>query len=91
MAATATVTTRVDETVKKEASDALEAMGLTLSSAINIFLTRVARERAIPFAVRVPNATTRAAMAEADEIAARRPVRFTDPQQMMDAFETGRE
>ena len=91
MAATATVTTRVDETVKKEASEALEAMGLTLSSAINIFLTRVARERAIPFELRVPNAATRAAMAEADEIAARRAARFTDPQEMMDALETGRE
>ena len=91
MAATATVTTRVDETVKKEASEALEAMGLTLSSAINIFLTRVARERAIPFELRVPNAATRAAMAEADEIAARRAARFIDPQEMMDALETGRE
>ncbi|WP_244497143.1 type II toxin-antitoxin system RelB/DinJ family antitoxin [Aureimonas sp. D3] len=68
---TTTITIRIDETVKKNASEALEAMGLTLSNAVNIFLTRVAHERAIPFDIRVPNAVTRAAMAEADEIASR--------------------
>ena len=91
MAATTTVTTRIDATVKKEASDALEAMGLTLSSAVNMFLTRVANDRAIPFEVRVPNAVTRAAMAEADEIVARRAARFSSSQEMMEALEAGRE
>ncbi len=45
--------------------------GPDLSSAVNLFLTRVAHDRAIPFDIRVPNAITRAAMAEADEIASR--------------------
>ncbi|WP_062222193.1 type II toxin-antitoxin system RelB/DinJ family antitoxin [Aureimonas sp. D3] len=91
MPATTTITTRIDETVKKNAAEALEAMGLTLSSAVNIFLTRVAHDRAIPFDIRVPNATTRAAMAEADEIASRRAARFSNANEMMDALETGRE
>ena len=91
MPATTTITTRIDETVKKNASEALEAMGLTLSSAVNMFLTRVAHDRAIPFDIRVPNAATRAAMAEADEIASRRTARFSNPNEMMDALETGRE
>ena len=87
MAATATITTRVDEAVKREASLALEAMGLTLSSAVNMFLTRVAADGAIPFDVRIPNATTCAVMEEADGIVARRAARFLDPQAMMATLE----
>lgn len=89
MAATTTITTRIDADVKKKASDALEAMGLTVSGAVAMFLTRVANDEAIPFEVRVPNAATRAAMAEADEIVARRAARFADPQEMMEALEAG--
>jgi DNA-damage-inducible protein J len=37
-------------------------MGLSLSDAIRLMLVRVAAERALPFAVRLPNATTRDAM-----------------------------
>lgn len=91
MAATTTITTRIDADVKKKASDALEAMGLTVSGAVAMFLTRVANDQAIPFEVRVPNAATRAAMAEADEIVARRAARFAGPQEMMEALEAGRQ
>jgi DNA-damage-inducible protein J len=90
MAATTTITTRIDAEVKKNASDALEAMGLTLSSAVAMFLTRVANDGAIPFEVRAPNAATRAAMAEANEIVARRTARFIDPQEMLEGLEAGR-
>jgi DNA-damage-inducible protein J len=47
----AQVNFRVDDTVKARAEDACAAMGLTMSSAINIFLTKVANERRIPFEV----------------------------------------
>jgi DNA-damage-inducible protein J len=56
---------RVDDETKEQASSALEAMGMSVSEAIRMFLRRVAVEQAIPFAVKVPNATTRAAMEEA--------------------------
>jgi DNA-damage-inducible protein J len=56
---------RVDDQTKNAASAALEAMGLSMSEAVRVFLHRVAIEQAIPFAVKVPNATTRAAMEEA--------------------------
>ena len=42
---------RVDDNVKANAERALNEMGLTLSAAINVFLTKVARERRIPFEV----------------------------------------
>lgn len=42
---------RIDEEVKERAESALNDMGLTLSSAITMFLTKVGRERRIPFEV----------------------------------------
>lgn len=53
---------RVDEKVKTKASKALAAMGLTVSDAVRLLLTRVATEKAMPFEVRVPNRETRAAI-----------------------------
>ena len=87
MAATTTVHARVEESVKERATVALASMGLTVSSAVNMFLTRVAIEQAIPFDVRVPNAATREAMAEANEIAAARRARFPDAGEMMAKLE----
>jgi len=65
MAATAMVHVRVDVKMKARAEKALSAMGLSVSDAVRVLLTRVAAEKALPFEVRVPNATTRAAMKEA--------------------------
>lgn len=87
MAATAMVHARVDEAVKKQATIALAKMGLTVSGAVNMFLTRVAVEQAIPFAVRIPNAETVEAMAEADRILAGEGARFSSFDSLMDALE----
>lgn len=56
---------RMDDRMKERASETLERMGLTLSEAVRMFLARVVAEQAIPFPVKVPNATTVAAMEEA--------------------------
>ena len=53
---------RVDGEVKDQAAEALAAMGLTVSDAVRILLTRIATEKAMPFEVRVPNRETLAAM-----------------------------
>jgi DNA-damage-inducible protein J len=53
---------RVDEKVKAKAAKTLAAMGLTVSDAVRLLLTRVATEKAMPFEVRVPNRATRAAI-----------------------------
>ena len=55
---------RLDGRVKARAEKALAAMGLSVSDAVRVLLTRVAAEQALPFEVRVPNPTTRAAMKE---------------------------
>ncbi len=65
MATTTMVHVRLDEKVKARAERALAAMGLSISDAVRVLLTRVAAEKALPFEVKVPNATTRAAVEEA--------------------------
>ncbi len=58
MAATAVVRARIDETIKNEASIVLAEMGLTVSDVVRIALTKVAKEKALPFDMRIPNALT---------------------------------
>ena len=58
------VRARIDTNTKQRAAEALEAMGLSISDAIRLLMLRVADERRLPFEVKVPNATTRKAMAE---------------------------
>jgi DNA-damage-inducible protein J len=65
MTANAVVRARIDERTKEEAAVVLEAMGLTVSDAFRLMLTRVAREKALPFDLFAPNAKTIAAMMEA--------------------------
>ena len=59
------VQARVDKEIKDEAAVVLAAMGLTVSDAVRLLLTRVAREKELPFAPLVPNTETIAAMREA--------------------------
>ena len=65
MPTNAVVRARIDEHIKEEATVVLAAMGLTVSDAFRLMLTRVAKEKALPFDPLIPNATTIAAMKEA--------------------------
>jgi DNA-damage-inducible protein J len=65
MAATEMVHVRIDKRVKSRAAKTLAAMGLSVSDAVRVLLTRVATEKALPFEIKVPNAATTAAMQEA--------------------------
>ena len=58
------VRARIDSDTKASASAALAAMGLSVSDAIRMLLRRVADEKRLPFEVIVPNAESRAAIAE---------------------------
>ena len=58
------VRARIDSQTKERASDALEAMGLSISDAIRLLMLRIADERRLPFEVKVPNAATRKAITE---------------------------
>ena len=65
MAANALVQTRIDSAVKDEAAAVLAAMGLTVSDAVRLLLTKIAHEHALPFDPLIPNAKTIEAMREA--------------------------
>jgi DNA-damage-inducible protein J len=56
------VRARISEEIKNEASAVLDAMGLTVSDAFRIMMTRIAREHALPFEPLIPNEETIAAM-----------------------------
>ncbi len=65
MPANAVVRARINEEIKKEAVIVLASMGLTISDAFRMMLTRVAVEKALPFEPLVPNEETLAAMRDA--------------------------
>jgi DNA-damage-inducible protein J len=78
MATTSMVHVRMDEQTKAQAAETLAAMGLSISDAVRVFLMRVVAEK------QMPNAETRAAMAEADEITRTRRVRFSNAVELFD-------
>ena len=65
MAANQLVQTRIDGAIKEEAAAVLAAMGLTVSDAVRLLLTKVAQDKALPFEPLIPNAATIKAMKEA--------------------------
>jgi len=65
MPTTEMVHVRIDKRIKTKAAKTLASMGLSVSDAVRVLLTRVAAEKALPFDVKVPNATTVAAIREA--------------------------
>ncbi|MDC9621300.1 type II toxin-antitoxin system RelB/DinJ family antitoxin [Xenorhabdus sp. XENO-7] len=67
MAANAIVRARIDETLKNEATDVLASMGLTVSDLIRITLTKVAREKALPFDMHIPNELTAETIANSEK------------------------
>jgi DNA-damage-inducible protein J len=56
MTATVLVQARIDPEVKERAAEVLEALGMTLSDAVRILLTRTAREGALPIELTVDEA-----------------------------------
>ena len=87
MAATAFVRARIDEAIKDEAAEVLAEMGLTVSDVVRMTLTRVAKERALPLELKIPNAETRASMEESRAMMQARNARFTDAQELFNALD----
>jgi len=81
---------RVDDELKAQASEALSAMGLSVSDAVRILLKRVVNDQAFPLELKVPNAATREAMAEARALMAQRTARFDSADALFDDLESTR-
>ena len=78
---------RMDSELKREAIQALAAMGLTASEAVRLLFHRIAVDQAFPLELKVPNARTRRAMAESEEMMKLGMARFADPQDMFAELE----
>jgi DNA-damage-inducible protein J len=84
MSANAFVRARIAEDVKNQAAAVLAEMGLTVSDVVRVVLTRVAKDRALPFEMKLPNAETRAAIEEARAMGR---ARFATAQELFDDLE----
>ena len=78
---------RMDTEMKRKATAPLAAMGLTPSEAVRLLFHRIAVDQAFPLELKVPNAQTRAAMAEVDEMVKTRKARFGSADEMIADFE----
>ena len=78
---------RMDSELKREAIHALAAMGLTASEAVRLLFHRIAVDQAFPLELKVPNAETRGAMAEVDEMVKSRGARFANADEMFAELE----
>lgn len=68
--ATVNVTVRIDKELKKEAEELFDDLGLTMSSAITVFIKQAVRQQKIPFELsrNIPNKETLEAFEEARRI-----------------------
>jgi len=66
MSKTATVNSRIDPGLKKEAELIFRKVGLSASEAITLFYAQVTLNKGLPVSVRIPNKTTQEAMEEAE-------------------------
>jgi DNA-damage-inducible protein J len=90
MAQTSMLHVRIDDELKAQASLALEAMGLSVSDAVRILLTRVANDQAFPLELKVPNAETRLAMEEARAVMKAKTARFDSVDALINDLEKAR-
>ena len=78
---------RMDTDLKRRATETLAAMGMTVSDAVRLLFHRIAVDQAFPLELKVPNAQTRRAMAEVDELVKTRKTRFASADEMFAELE----
>ena len=64
MSKATTVQARIELNLKKQGDRVLKKVGLTPSQAINAFYAQIVMQGGIPFEIKIPNATTLAAIEE---------------------------
>ena len=65
MSKTEMIRARIEPTVKQDVEAILKELGLSVTEAITMFYRQVVMHRGLPFSVRLPNETTKAAMMDA--------------------------
>jgi len=81
---------RMDDDTKAQGNAVLDAIGLSASDAVRLLYRRLAADQAFPLELKVPNAETRAAMAESAELFRTRRSRFAAADDLIASLETKR-
>jgi DNA-damage-inducible protein J len=70
MANSVNISIRMDKELKQQAENLFSALGMNMTTALNIFLRQAVRQRKIPFEISLntPNASTPAAFKEAEDM-----------------------
>ena len=87
MTQSATLRARIDEDTKAQGDAVLDAIGLSVSDAVRLLYHRLIAEQAFPLELKVPNAETRAAMAEAHAILRGRKTRFNKADELISSLD----
>ena len=66
MAKTATIQTRVDPVVKKNAQLILKKLNISMSEAISMYLSQITLHNGIPFEIKIPNEVTAKTLKDAE-------------------------
>lgn len=80
---------RLDDATKADGGAVLDAIGLSASDAVRLLYRRLIADQAFPLELKVPNAATQTAMAEADAILAARNARFATGNDLIAALDRG--
>lgn len=83
MAATSMLHVRLDDKLKERGNAVLAAMGLSSADAVRLLYHRLIADQAFPLELKVPNAETRAAIADSRRMMAERRARFTDAETLI--------
>lgn len=67
MSKTAVITARIEPELKESVEQVFTQLGLSTTQAITLFLRQVELQQGLPFNLKLPNATTQAALQEAQE------------------------
>lgn len=87
--ATSMLHVRMDDELKAKATAALDAIGLSTADAVRLLFHRIVAEQAFPLELKVPNAETRAAMAEIEQMKAEGRKTFGTAEEMFVSLERG--
>ncbi len=91
MAATKMLHVRVDDDLSDDANAVFRSLGLSMSEAIRLFLHRAVVSQGLPLELKVPNATTLEALAEAREIRRAKKARFSTPDEIFADLNEGKD
>jgi len=67
MAKTATIQTRVDPEVKRNAQNILKKLNISMSEAISMYLSQITLNNGIPFEIKIPNSVTAQTLKDSED------------------------